>query len=213
MSDGKTDRQNGSELTQHTFPKATNKISWGEAIALFLVLAFAAFLRYYKIDEIPPGFNSDEAVGAVGALETLRSGIRLYYEGQGGGGALGFYIVALAFALFGPSIATIRGTAAFAGMVSIVATYFFVREAFREEDGTAGRASNSVVSTRLLAMMATLAMATSSWHFQSSRIAFAAIGVPFLQVPAFFFLWRGLNSRRTRHFILSGIFLALVAFI
>ncbi len=213
VSDSKANRQRESGLRQDTFPKTTSKISWWEAIALFLIIAFAAFLRYYKIDEIPPGFNSDEAVGAVGAMETLRSGIRLYYEGQGGGGALGFYIVALAFALFGPSIATIRGTAAFAGMVSLVATYFFVREAFRTEDRTAGRAGNPVVSASLLALMTTLAMATSSWHFQSSRVAFAAIGVPFLQVPAFFFLWRGLNSGRTRHFIFSGIFLALVAFI
>ncbi|MCS7261607.1 MAG: hypothetical protein NZ765_12665, partial [Anaerolineae bacterium] len=178
-----------------------------------IITAFAAFLRYYKIDEIPPGFNSDEAVGAVGAVETLRSGIRLYYEGQGGGGALGFYIVALAFALFGPSIATIRGTAAFAGMVSLVATYFFVREAFAAEDCSARRAGRPIASAPLLALMTTLALASSSWHFQSSRIAFAAIGVPFLQAPAYFFLWRGLNRGRARHFVLSGLFLALVAFI
>ncbi len=184
-----------------------------EIAALIVITTFAAFLRYYKIGEIPPGFNSDEAVGAVGAVETLRSGIRLYYEGQGGGGALGFYIVALAFALFGPSIATIRGTAAFAGMVSIVATFFFVREAFSTEDRRARQANNHSASASLLALITTLALATSSWHFQSSRIAFAAIGVPFLQVPAFFFLWRGLNSGHTRHFILSGIFLAMVAFI
>ncbi|MGQ9502457.1 MAG: ArnT family glycosyltransferase [Anaerolineae bacterium] len=198
---------------QSVFAEAKRRFAWWEIAAFIVIIAFAAFLRYYQISEIPPGFNSDEAVGAVGAVETLRSGVRLYYEGQGGGGALGFYIVALAFALFGPSIATIRGTAAFAGMVSIVATYFFIREAFCAEDRQAGQINSPIAWAPLLALVTTLAMATSSWHFQSSRIAFAAIGVPFLQVPAFFFLWRGLNTRRTRHFILSGILLAMVAFI
>jgi len=200
-------------LKQKAFSEARTRTTWWEIVILIVIISFAVFLRYYKIDEIPPGFNSDEAVGAVGAVETLRSGVRLYYEGQGGGGALGFYIVALAFALFGPSIATIRGTAAFAGMVSIIASYFFVREAFRAGNRQAGWADNHIAWPSLLALVTTLAMATSSWHFQSSRIAFAAIGVPFLQVPAFFFLWRGLNTGRTRHFILSGILLAMVAFI
>ncbi|MGC8878558.1 MAG: ArnT family glycosyltransferase, partial [Anaerolineae bacterium] len=213
MFGDKTDLQGDPALKQAGLFAATKGVAWWEIVALIVITAFAAFLRYYKIGEIPPGFNSDEAVGAVGAVETLRSGIRLYYEGQGGGGALAFYIVALAFALFGPSISTIRGTAAFAGMVSVVATYFFVREAFRVEGRRTGESNNLVAESSLLAVITTLAMATSSWHFQSSRVAFAAIGVPFLQVPAFFFLWRGLNSGRTRHFILSGVFLASVAFI
>lgn len=212
-SNGETNRPSGCVSTQDTLSKAASRLAWWEVVALLIITAFAAFLRYYKIDEIPPGFNSDEAVGAVGAMETLRSGIRLYYEGQGGGGALGFYIVALAFALFGPSIATIRGTAAFAGMVSILATYFFVREAFRAQDRRVGWSHDGSASVPLLALIATLGMATSGWHFQSSRVAFAAIGVPFLQVPAFFFLWRGINSGSARHFIFSGIFLASVAFI
>jgi hypothetical protein len=190
---------------------------WIDLVVVAVVAAIAGFLRYYKAGEVPPGFNSDEAVGAVGALETLRSGMRLYYAGQGGGGALGFYIVAIAFALFGPGIATIRGTTAFAGVASVVATYFLVREMFRTEGDVGGDVGSSTDGSlgraRLLAALAALGLATSMWHVQSSRVAFAAIGVPFLQVPAAFFLWRGLNTGRHIHFVLSGIFLASTTFV
>jgi 4-amino-4-deoxy-L-arabinose transferase-like glycosyltransferase len=187
-------------------PTSNGKLTFWLELALVVALsAVAIFLRYYRIDQVPPGFNSDEAVGAVGALETLRSGMKLYYAGQGGGGALGFYVAAIAFALFGPSVATIRGTAAFGGVVSVVATYFAVREMFRPSVGP-GRA-------RLLAAVATLGLATSLWHTMSSRVAFAAIGVPFLQMPSIYFLWRGLNTGRRIHFVVSGVFLASLMYI
>ena len=192
-----------------------------EIAAVAIIAAIAIFLRFYQIEQVPPGFNSDEAVGAVGAVETLRSGLKLYYAGQGGGGALGFYIAAIAFALFGPGVATIRGTAAFAGVVSVVVTYLATREMFRilPASGQAPFApgqpgsQESLNRARLLAALAALALATSLWHTQSSRVAFAAIGVPFLQVPGNYFLWRGLNTGRRVYFVVSGVFLALLAYI
>ena len=192
-----------------------------EMMVVVAITVIAIFLRSYQIEQVPPGFNSDEAVGAVGALETLRSGLKLYYAGQGGGGALGFYIAAIAFALFGPGVATIRGTAAFAGVVSVVATYFATREMFRtlsspgREPFVPGQPSSqaSLNRARLLAALAALGLAVSLWHTQSSRVAFAAIGVPFLQVPGNYFLWRGLNTGRRVHFVISGVFLALLTYI
>jgi len=186
-------------------PRENQRTFWLELLFLVAITAIAVFLRYYKIGQVPPGLNSDEAVGAVGALETLRHGPQLYYAGQGGGGSLGFYIAAIGFAIFGPSVATIRGTAAFAGVVSVVATYFATREMFRTTTGL-GRA-------RTLAILAALGVATSIWHTSSSRVAFAAIGVPFLQVPGNYFLWRGLNTGRRIHFVISGVFLASLMYI
>ena len=170
-----------------------------------MIIGLAVFLRYYLIGQVPPGLNSDEAVGAIGAVETLRSGPQLYYAGQGGGGSLGFYIAAIGFALFGPSVASLRGTAAFAGMVSVVVTYFATREMFRPAAGMS--------RARSLALLSTLGLAISLWHVQSSRIAFAAIGVPLLQVPGNYFLWRGLNTGRRIHFVVSGVLLASLMYI
>jgi 4-amino-4-deoxy-L-arabinose transferase-like glycosyltransferase len=177
---------------------------WLELTLVVAITAIAVFLRYYQIDQVPPGFNSDEAVGAVGALETLRTGPQYHSAGPGGGGSLGFLIAAIGFAIFGPSIASIRGTAAFAGVIGVVATYFATREMFRASRST---------YPRLLAMLAALGLAVSLWHTRSSRIAFAAVGVPFLQVPGNYFLWRGLNTGRRVHFVISGVLLASLMYI
>lgn len=184
-------------------------LEWAVLIA---IIVLATWLRYWRIGEVPPGFNSDEAVGAVGALTTLREGLQYSYEGQGGGGALGFYFAAAAFYLFGPSIATIRGLAAWAGVVSIFANYWAIRETFR---------STGLNRARVIAALSTLGLAVSLWHVSASRIAFAGIGVPFLMLPSVYFLWLGLNKPQTPNpkpetllpFIASGIFLGALLYI
>ncbi len=184
-------------------------IIWAEWGLLIAIIALATFLRYWRIEEVPPGFNSDEAVGAMGALTTLREGLKYSYEGQGGGGALGFYFAAAAFYLFGPSIATMRGLAAWAGVVGIFANYWAVRELFR----LAG-----LNRARVIAALSTLGLAVSVWHLQTSRIAFAGIGVPFLMLPSVYFLWLGLNRNTQGRksiwpFVVSGIFLGGLMYI
>jgi 4-amino-4-deoxy-L-arabinose transferase-like glycosyltransferase len=198
-----------SQPANQTEPRWIILIEW---LALIAIVALAAHLRYWRIEEVPPGFNSDEAVGAMGALTTLREGFRYSYEGQGGGGALGFYFAAASFYLFGPSIAAIRGVAAWAGVMSIFFNYWAIRELFR---------STGLNRARWLAGLATLGLAVSLWHISASRIAFAGIGVPFLMLPSVYFLWRGLNSpnqplqnrKSLVAFIASGIFLGALMYI
>jgi hypothetical protein len=177
------------------------RLEWAVVLAL---VALATYLRYWRITEVPPGFNSDEAVGALGALTTLRQGLQYSYEGQGGGGALGFYFATVAFYLFGPSIATIRGLAAWAGVMSIFANYWAVREMFR---------GHGLNQARWLASLSTLGLAVSLWHLSASRIAFAGIGVPFLMLPSVYFLWLGLNQNRRWPFVVSGVFLGGLMYI
>jgi hypothetical protein len=191
-------------------------VSIAEIIVLVLIAAAAGYLRFHMIDQVPPGLNSDEAVGAVGALQTLQDGLRLRYAGQGGSGGIGFHIVALTFAVFGPTVATLRGTAAFAGVVSIVVGYLFTRELFWS-DGTVSADSEAETKkmrenrARLIAFLVAVGLTVSMWHIRTSRVAFAAIGVPFLQMPAVYFLWRGMRTRRWLPFVFSGVFLAAVA--
>ena len=210
-------------------------VGWAEWAGLIAIMVLATYLRYWRIGEVPPGFNSDEAVGAVGALKTLREGLSYSYEGQGGGGVLGFYFAAAAFYLFGPSIETIRGLAAWASLVGLFAHYWAVRELFRgptlavaalrpsySEKGqiTAPSPSSKLNQARAIAAISSLGLAVSVWHLQASRVAFAGIGVPFLMLPSIYFLWRGLNrptdnqNRQSKWtFILSGIFLGGLMYI
>lgn len=185
--------------------------AWLEWAVLIAIVTLATFLRYWRLEEVPPGFNSDEAVGAMGGLTTLREGLKYSYEGQGGGGALGFYFVAASFHLFGPSIAAARGIAAWAGVVSVFANYWAVREVFR---------LGGLTRARVLAALSTLGLALSLWHIQASRVVFAGIGVPFLMLPSVYFLWLGLNQAPERRgwgrrwpFVVSGVFLGGLMYI
>lgn len=198
----------------------SKRAKWIEWLALIAILAVATFLRYWRLGEAPPGFNSDEAVGAMGAITSLREGLKYSYEGQGGGGALGFYFATVAFYLFGPSIETIRGLAAWAAVVGLFANYWAIRELFRPV---------GLNQARWLAGLTTLGMSVSVWHLSVSRIAFAGIGVPFLMLPSVYFLWRGLNNsspppareeatpgsllRRYWPFVVSGLFLGSLLYI
>lgn len=198
-------------------------VLWLEWVVLIALVALAAFLRYWRLESVPPGFNSDEAVGAMGGLTSLREGLKYSYEGQGGGGALGFYFVTASFYLFGPSIAAARGVAAWAGVVSVLVNYWAVRELFRLD---------GLTRARFLAGLSTLGLAVSLWHIQASRVVFAGIGVPFLMLPSVYFLWLGLNggvnsdcrppttdrqsgATKTRlwPFVVSGIFLGALMYI
>jgi len=184
-------------------------IIWLEWAALIAVIVVASYLRFWRIEEVPPGFNSDEAVGAMGALTTLRHGLQYSYEGQGGGGALGFYFAAAFFYLFGPSVATIRGLTAWAGVMSIFANYWAMREMFRQD---------GLSRARWIAVLSTVGLALSRWHFSASRVAFAGIGVPFLMMPSVYFLWLGLNRAQAGRgrrwpFVVSGIFLGGLMYI
>ena len=136
---------------------------------------------------------------------------------------MGFYFAAASFYLFGPSIAAIRGVAAWAGVVSIFANYWAVRELFR---------NTGLNRARWIAGLATLGLAVSLWHVSASRIAFAGIGVPFLMLPSVYFLWLGLNRAVSNDlhstsnlkskiinpkslwpFVISGIFLSGLMYI
>jgi hypothetical protein len=196
-------------------------MGWLEWFGLLVIMAIATYLRYWRLAEVPPGFNSDEAVGAMGALTTLREGFKYSYDGQGGGGVLGFYFAAAAFYLFGPSIASIRGLAAWASLVGLLAHYWAVREMFRPGPAAISREQLPLSHrnrARLLASLSTLGLALSVWHLQLSRVAFAGIGVPFLLLPSIYFLWRGLNQEpaqpaRRWPFIVSGLLLGSLLYI
>jgi 4-amino-4-deoxy-L-arabinose transferase-like glycosyltransferase len=173
---------------------------WLEWLVVLIIVALAAFLRFYLIGQVPPGLNSDEAVGAVGGLRTLREGPQLFYEGQGGGGPVGFYFVAATFALFGPSIASIRGLVAAVSVLAVAVTYALFKEMFGAE---------GPLKSRGIAALAALGLATNYWHVSVSRIAFAGGGVLLFEVCCFYFLWRGMRTAGRGAFVAAGLFLAL----
>ena len=90
--------QNGATLNQN--------ISWWHilkwAIPL-LIIALGAFLRLYRLAEVPPAFNFDEAAHAIDALDILSGHHFMFSPKLQGVESFFMYCTAGAFFLLGPS--------------------------------------------------------------------------------------------------------------
>lgn len=168
-----------------------------------LVVAVGAFLRLYRLGEIPPAFNFDEAAHATDAMEILAGHHFIFSPKIGGVEALFMYATAGMFALLGPEPLSQRLIAALIGIATVAAAYFMVRTMFADEEEPA--------RTRL-AVLASLGLATSFWHVNYSRIGLEVNMTPFFAVLSFWSLWQGLRSGRTWDFVLSGASMGAAAY-
>lgn len=170
-----------------------NELFW-----LALIVLVAAFLRLYRLHEVPSGLYGDEAFKGVEAQRLLRGGyLPIFFEGNYGEEPLYTYLVALSFLLFGASGWAIRLVAATAGLATIPLIYLLARELFPPEEG----------QPSLVGLLAAFWLATSYWHITYSRFGIEPVLLPLFITLASYFLWRGLRSKRRWPFIWSGLFL------
>jgi 4-amino-4-deoxy-L-arabinose transferase-like glycosyltransferase len=165
---------------------------------LLLLLLVGAFLRLYRLDEIPPGLTHDEAdtayfVAAVYRGEPSQVEAPYGYVNQ----PFTQYSGALFMWLFGPNDLALRLHSAFFGMVLIVFTYLWGREAFSRATGLGAAAL----------------VAVSFWTVMGSRFALNPEPAPALFTAATFFMWRAMSDtsptrRRWIHWTLFAICLA-----
>lgn len=147
--------------------------------ALVLILLVAAFLRLYRLDEIPPGVTHDEAdtgyfVAAVYRGQPSQVIAPYGYAYQ----PFTMYSGALFMHLFGSRDIALRYHSAFFGLVLILFTYLWARRAF-----------GAVVGLGSAALMA-----VSFWTVFDSRFALNSAPAPTLFAGAACFLWRALDD-------------------
>jgi 4-amino-4-deoxy-L-arabinose transferase-like glycosyltransferase len=177
-----------------TEPQPTCRPIW--EIALVTGLFFVALLtRVWKLKNFPDNIYPDEIMtGTVASqayisptgpppsvFSTLWSGIDLP--------ALWFWIVAVFLKLGGNSLAMLRLPAALFGAATVLPLYGLIR-------GTWGR-SAAIAGTAIMAFSA------SNVHY--SRLALSNIVTQFFWATCFFFLLRGLRSRRPSDCALAGL--------
>lgn len=139
------------------------------------ILILAAVLRFWRLGEVPPSPDWDEAALGYNAYSILKTGrdeygsflpvsLRSFDDYKP---PLYAYISIPSIGLFGLNAWAVRLPSAIMGVLAVLGTYILVRELFRESD------------TRYeLAVISSLLLAISPWHIQFSRIAFEAnIGV------------------------------------
>jgi DNA-binding beta-propeller fold protein YncE/4-amino-4-deoxy-L-arabinose transferase-like glycosyltransferase len=165
-----------------------------ELILLVIICALGAFLRLYQLQSIPFGLFFDEATNGLDAAHVIQQRVYpIYFEANYGRGALFIYLLALSFKLIGVSVLAMRLVTAVLGVLTILAFYFLFRQLFGPGLGLVGA----------------YLIATSRWHINFSRVVFDAVLLPLLAALSFYFLFKGLHSRRRTDFLWGGLALGL----
>ena len=167
-------------------------------------LIVAAGLRLWQAGTLPPGLHYDEAADTILAAQIARGeDAPIFVEAYTGKEVLFFYWAAAWMKLIGPTAFAMRLAAAMAGVLTVAATYWAVREMFHPRRSPAGGGGGSV------ALLAAMFMAASFWHVLLSRLGFRSISEPLLQALALAALFRGLRLERPRWFVIAGLLIGL----
>ena len=174
-------------------------------IALALLIFFALFLRTYHISQVPPALSWDEVSIGYNAYSILKTGrdehgkflpIDTFVAYGDYKPPLAIYLTVPSIALFGLSEFGVRFPSAFFGTLTVLMTYFLVKEFFR-------RTKNQEPITRNLPTIASLLLAISPWHINLSRAGFEAnIALFFIVLGVYFIL---LARKKYIRLIVRGI--------
>ena len=133
-------------------------------LPLAVIFLAGAYLRLYRVGELPPGLYRDEGFYGLDALRVLNGEFSLYFAANNGREGLFIYLLALGVGLFGRTPEALRVVSACVGIATLVAIYFAGRNLFSHRVG--------VLSAALLAI--------SFWHVAISRVTYRAITLPLL---------------------------------
>jgi 4-amino-4-deoxy-L-arabinose transferase-like glycosyltransferase len=147
---------------------------------LIILVILSAFLRFYRLGEIPNPINQDEAGAGYEAFSLLQTGkdkwgdfLPVYFSSWGSGqNVLYSYIVVPFIYLLGLSTMVVRLPQAILGVLTIPLLYFSVKKIY----------------SRSAAILASIILTFSPWHIMMSRWALESNLLPFFVVLSTFFL-------------------------
>lgn len=152
-------------------------------LILFLsVVLIAAFLRLWQLGNIPPSPDWDEVALGYNAYSIWETGkdeygtpypivLRSFDDYKP---ALYTYLAIPSIIVFGLNVFAVRLPSAIFGLLTVVATFFLVKELSKKDS---------------LALLSSFLLAISPWHIQFSRIAFESnIGLALNVFSVLFFL-------------------------
>ncbi len=175
-----------------------------EIITLAAILLLALLFRTYGLNKVPPAFLGDEANIALDAQSILQGNFYLITPHEGGEGSLWAYLLALAFALFKPSIASARGLAVAVSVAGVGAVFMLARCLLLPLLGRWQALAVAAISG--------LYLSVALWHVNLSRLAFPQTLGALVQVSFFILLWLTLRKNRLSYAIFAGILLGLTAY-
>lgn len=165
-----------------------------EIALVVLVLLLAAFLRVYRIHDLPPGVFIDETNSAIDALKIL-DGERVspFATGWFETPTLYAYYMAGLFRLLGVSFFALKLASILPGLLTVASVYPLARRAFGPRT----------------ALLSLFLLAAARWHVHMSRWGWNELMPPLFQILVAYLLLRGLEVSRPRDFALAGLALGL----
>ncbi len=177
-------------------------------LALAAIMLIAAFFRLYRLDQIPPGFQFDQAYYVFDALRLLQGQFSIFFAAPGGTEPLYIYLAMPGVALAGITPLGLKLTTALIGIVTIPVIYGFARAIFSTYAVERGRHEPGI----RVGLLAALFAAISIWHIYFTRYGERVVLLVLLTALMYWFLWRALDTLRRRDFALAGFFLALALY-
>ncbi|MBI2028389.1 MAG: glycosyltransferase family 39 protein [Candidatus Levybacteria bacterium] len=171
-----------------------------EYLLLFIVVIVAATLRLWQLGNIPSSPDWDEVALGYNAYSIMQTGrdeygkflpivLRSFDDYKP---ALYAYLSIPAIIIFGLNEFAVRLPSATFGILTVLATFFLVRELFKKDN---------------IALLSSFLLAISPWHIQFSRIAFESnVGLAFNSFAVLFFLW---GLKKPWILVMSSIVMAL----
>ncbi|HEX8974558.1 MAG TPA: glycosyltransferase family 39 protein [Patescibacteria group bacterium] len=172
-----------------------NKRRFTIAALLFAILLAAFTLRFARIDTLPSGIFPDEAQNGVDAQEANATGnYKLFYENNNGREGLFINIQAMSIKYIGNTVIGLKLPSIIFGTLTVLGVFLLAAELFQSQ---------------LAGLMGAYMIAFSYWAINFSRIGFRAIMLPFILSFAFYFLFKGLRTKKFSDFILAGFIYGL----
>lgn len=145
---------------------------------LLCIVFFAGFLRVYSVNTVPVSLYWDEVASAYNAYSIGLTGrdefgttLPLLFKSFDDYKASGnIYLMAIPVTLFGLNEFTARATSVILGTLSVLVTFFLVRDlfAFFKKD------LKWSIKPEILSLLTVFLLAISPWHIQFSRTGFEA---------------------------------------
>jgi 4-amino-4-deoxy-L-arabinose transferase-like glycosyltransferase len=155
-----------------------------------VILAMAAFMRFFRFDSVPFGTWNDEAYIGMIARNILSNPIYRPIYVADYDHSLHFYgLVALAFKFFGDGTSSIRLVTALFGMATVVVSFFVGRETFGNRFG----------------LFFAFFFAISRWHVTFSRFGVYTITLPFFELLTIWLLLRARRTHQIHDFLWAGM--------
>lgn len=167
-------------------------------LVLIFIFAFAFFLRFYKLGEVPYGFYQDESAIGYNAYSILKTGkdehgqsLPLYFKSFGDYKLPAYvYSAIIPIKFFGLTEFAVRFPSALFGFLTVIAFYFFLKEITKDKN-------IPIVATALLAL--------NPWHLHYSRATFEVSIALFLFVLGTHLLYKSFAAKRKGMFFLGTL--------